>query len=96
MQINQPIDHDSSFNESTKAMIDEALVNFKMQQDADISAMETRLRMLMLGILEKPVNLMRDQHLTLERLKEVGAGNHRRLNELEFSVHKFTRSIGTV
>jgi hypothetical protein len=30
-QIEQQIDNDSSFNESTKAMIDEALVNFKMQ-----------------------------------------------------------------
>lgn len=96
MQIDRPIDHDSSFNESTKAMIDEALINFKMQQDAENSAMETRLRMLMLDILERPVNLMQDQHLSLERLKEVGAGNNRRLNELELLVHEFTRSIGTV
>lgn len=39
---------------------------------------------------------MKDQHETLEQLKQIGATNQRRLNEIEFAVHKFTRSVNRV
>ncbi len=58
--------------------------------------LENKLRTLVLNLLEKPVNLMRSQHESLEQLKEVGRKNQRKLHEIEFAVHKFTRSISFV
>ena len=37
--------------------------------------METKLRNVVLGLLEKPVNLMRDQHESLETMKDIGRKN---------------------
>jgi hypothetical protein len=58
--------------------------------------MESKLRVLCLGLLDKPVNLMHEQHDSIEMLKNVGRKNQRRLNEVEFVVHKFTRAMTNV
>ena len=41
----------------------------------DLLQMENKLRSMVLSLLEKPVNLMRDQHDSLEILKDVGRKN---------------------
>jgi hypothetical protein len=46
-----------------------------MKYQGDLLQMENRLRLLTLNLLEKPVNLMRDQHESLETLKEIGRKN---------------------
>jgi|LauGreDrversion4_2_1035121.scaffolds.fasta_scaffold155494_2 predicted RecB family endonuclease len=58
--------------------------------------LENNLRTLVLSLLEKPVNLMRNQHESLEVLKDIGRKNQRRIHELEFAVHKFTRCMSMV
>lgn len=50
------------------------------------------MRQTILNLLEKPVQLMKQQHEQIEGLKEVGRYNQRRLYELEFAAHKMSRA----
>lgn len=54
---------------------DESADLFRVQYQQDMLALENNLRTLVLSLLEKPVNLMRSQHESLELIKEIGRKN---------------------
>ena len=54
----------------------ENLVNIdRITYQQDMLQLENKMRTLVLNLLEKPVNLMRSQHDSLESLKEIGRKN---------------------
>jgi hypothetical protein len=58
--------------------------------------MDNKLRDHILKLLDRPVNLMREQHDSIEALKEVARRDQSRINEIELAINKFTRGITTV
>lgn len=59
---------------------------------ADLMVMENHMRQVVLNLLDKPVGLMKEQHESIEALKDVGRKNARRLYEVEFAVNKMSRA----
>ena len=49
--------------------------NSKVKYESDFLTMENKLRHLILGLLDKPVNLMKEQHDSIELLKTTGGKN---------------------
>jgi hypothetical protein len=58
-----------------------------------VERIETRLRKTILDLLDQPVTIMKEQHDSIELLKDIGRKNSRRLYEVEFAAHKLMRTM---
>jgi hypothetical protein len=68
----------------------------KSLNEVNFFGFENRIRALILGLLEKPIQTMKDQESTIKLLSTSSKSYMRRIHEVEFIVHKFQHTVATL